>query len=436
MAPAGDHHPVAVWPRRRRVSVAVGLIGITLALSAWAVVLMGQQLRARTAASEINEGLWGPFELERQLLLTELCLARHVGAGWEPDRTSGCAVADWQLARDLVLARLQVLDDLQRDNPSFDAAQRQLLAQLRTALAPLATLEHPPRGAAAARLADTLAAQRQQAHALINARRLTANLARQQVMRDVQVLSLAMGAQLLSLAGVSLGLYWQLGRAQREAQRAWQQEQALLLLRERTRLARDMHDGLGHALTCLVLQAERLRSAPPRGAAQDDALAQLSQLARRAQQEAQRAVHALQERQLQAVLDDLPALLAPLQVQIALRGAPTWLDVARDAALARVIQEATTNIRKHADASAVQIDLWLTPQGGARLRVQDNGRGWDGRLPERQGTGLRSMAARLQALGGTLSIKSHAGGGVTLEATLPPGQAVAEEEDHARSDGR
>jgi signal transduction histidine kinase len=89
------------------------------------------------------------------------------------------------------------------------------------------------------------------------------------------------------------------------------------------------------------------------------------------------------------------------------------------ASLFHIAQEALVNARRHARATAVRVELGRLG-GELRLRVQDNGAGFDtgAPLPEAH-NGLRNMAARARAAGGTLNVESTPGSGTVVEVTVP-----------------
>jgi signal transduction histidine kinase len=97
------------------------------------------------------------------------------------------------------------------------------------------------------------------------------------------------------------------------------------------------------------------------------------------------------------------------------RATPTKVEVV----LLRAAQEALANVRKHAQARAVAVTLEYTPET-AGLTVRDDGAGFDPSATE--GYGLRGMRARVEQVGGTLTLTSPPGGGTVLEAVVPTGQ--------------
>jgi signal transduction histidine kinase len=173
---------------------------------------------------------------------------------------------------------------------------------------------------------------------------------------------------------------------------------------ERRRLVRDIHDGAQQRLISLLLRLERGETA------------EAAQEARRAIEEL-RALAAgihpavLTDRGLAAALEDLTAD-APLPVELDVDEARSEPDV--EAAAYFVIAEALANVAKHAGATHARV----TVRAGTELRigVADDGRG--GADPAK-GSGLRGLADRVAALGGSLAVESAERGGTVIRATLP-----------------
>lgn len=203
---------------------------------------------------------------------------------------------------------------------------------------------------------------------------------------------------------------------------------AQMVVEERSRLAREIHDTIAQGLAGVVIQLETAENAIHEP---DEALARLRrarELARESLNEARRSVWnmrplAVAEAGIISAIQGLVEALASQGFQIACQIDPD-LVLAPDAedVLFRVCQEALFNIRKHSGASAVSVSL--TADGaGAVLRVTDDGQGFD---PSRQtgpgpsgGFGIWSMQGRLERLGGRLSIESQPGAGTTLTARVP-----------------
>lgn len=229
-----------------------------------------------------------------------------------------------------------------------------------------------------------------------------------------------------------------LARANMELQKYAAQAELLAVLKERARLARDIHDTVGHALTSVILQI---------GAAQECAFAQARRLGQGLPPDSAAATE-LDERlasarqtareglvQIRASIKDLatPSIEMP-------RGPDLWSNVARafskatgvrvvenfgedlagldeglDEAVFRIIQECMTNAVRHGDARDIEIAIKKI-DGCLCVRVCDNGRGAESVVP---GQGLRGMRERVEALGGKLEWRSRYGYGFDLGADLP-----------------
>jgi DNA-binding NarL/FixJ family response regulator/signal transduction histidine kinase len=215
-----------------------------------------------------------------------------------------------------------------------------------------------------------------------------------------------------------------------EHQRLDQEANALAIVEERNRLAREIHDTLAHSLTSIIINLESLKPyAVGRSQADEDVLAETEEMARSALMEARHSVLGLQPTPLQhqslraALMSELARLAkrAGLVTQFYIHGIerPLTPDVA--SALFRVAQEAFHNIEKHAAARHVILGLAFEADVVV-LTVEDDGIGFepDTDVPDQaDGFGLVSMAGRARTLGGELLITSHPGHGTAVRAVLP-----------------
>jgi signal transduction histidine kinase len=192
---------------------------------------------------------------------------------------------------------------------------------------------------------------------------------------------------------------------------------------ERKRLARELHDETGQALTAILLALGTVRDATP------------DELERTLEGVRQMAVSALEDvRQLAfdlrpKALDDfgLAAALERLAERIRTQAEihidvevslPGRLEAEVETTAYRIVQEALTNIVKHAGARRVAIVL--AQRGGTlSVIVEDDGNGFDGRMQRDGGFGLVAMRERLALIDGRLEIESAAGAGTTLRSTIP-----------------
>jgi two-component system sensor histidine kinase DesK len=189
---------------------------------------------------------------------------------------------------------------------------------------------------------------------------------------------------------------------------------------ERERIARDLHDLLGHTLSVIVRKAElasKLAERDPARAAQE--IREVEKISRQALAEVRSAVRGYRSEGLAAELAAARAALEAAGVELEARVEPGPLEPAEEAALALVLREGVTNVIRHAAARRCWVRLERAGQG-LRLEVRDDGRG--GAAPE--GSGLRGMRERLGELGGALQADGR--DGMRLCATLP-GKAQARE---------
>jgi signal transduction histidine kinase/ligand-binding sensor domain-containing protein len=207
-----------------------------------------------------------------------------------------------------------------------------------------------------------------------------------------------------------------------------------LLLAERNRIAREIHDVLAQGMTGAALQLDGATVAletEPREAVPH--LERARELLRGAMAAARRSVWNLRAAELErkdlgAALHDLAARLASAQgprIEVQVRGLAGSLPEAVEENLFRLAQEAVTNALKHAAAGLVTVDLEIG-RSRAVLRVRDDGRGLS---PSPSGPephfGLSVMRERAEALGGTLVLGAAPGGGTLVEATVPlPGRVA------------
>jgi len=194
---------------------------------------------------------------------------------------------------------------------------------------------------------------------------------------------------------------------------------------ERNRLAREIHDGLGHHLTVVEMQVRAARAvlSSDRERA-DELLAKAEDQARAALADVRRSVGALREpwESVTAALRALTAESAGVTASLEVRGEPRTLPADAERALYRAAQEALTNVRKHAGVDCARVLLDYSDESVVRLRVEDDGRGFDGGGPDGQprgGFGLTGVRERVGQLGGTVEVASAPGRGVTMTVKLP-----------------
>ena len=201
------------------------------------------------------------------------------------------------------------------------------------------------------------------------------------------------------------------------------QAEELATTQERNRVARDIHDGLGHHLTVVQMQVQAARAVLASDPARADAvLAKAQQQSSEALTEVRRSVATLREPRavpplgdaLKALAEDASASGVPTELHVTGTGRPLGVDA--EESLFRAAQEGLTNIRKHADAGRARLVLAYRAEGTVRLEVCDDGRG---ATIVGDGFGLIGLRERAERLGGTVDIESAPGGGTTLRVEVP-----------------
>lgn len=196
-----------------------------------------------------------------------------------------------------------------------------------------------------------------------------------------------------------------------------QQSEELAIARERNRLARDIHDGLGHHLTVLHIQLQAARAvlrADPDKA--ELALSTAASVTRDALADVRHSVSALRVMN-GTLLDALAALAhdADPRVHFQLLGAPRPLPAAVEHALYRAAQEGLTNARKYACARRVELTLTYHASH-VNLQIADDGVGAEG---VNGGHGLPGLRERFAPLGGEVRIQTAPGQGFSLLVGVP-----------------
>ena len=186
----------------------------------------------------------------------------------------------------------------------------------------------------------------------------------------------------------------------------------LALVAERDRVARDVHDVLGHSLTALSIKAElaaRLIDVDPARARVE--LESIQETARQALAEVRSTVGGLRAANLEAELAAAPSVLADAGIETRLVGTVADTDPRHRTLLAWVLRESVTNVVRHAGASTVSIEL--SPTG---LVVADDGVGFEA-TDGHDGHGLLGMRERVSAAGGSLHLSGTPG--TRVEVVLP-----------------
>lgn len=238
--------------------------------------------------------------------------------------------------------------------------------------------------------------------------------------------------RLLGAFAVLALLAWLIARRlQRKLERRVQElEREKALEAERARIARDLHDELGGSITGINLLVMRLLDPQPRNVS--GLSAQLAERVRRLALELDRVVWSVSPKN--STLDRLALfieryavnLLEAAAIQCRVQGAagipPIPFPPQSQHHILAAVKEAVANAAKHSKASEVRVGISLKA-GMFEVLVQDNGTGFDTESASHsERNGLNNMKARMQELGGTLSIRSGAGAGTEIRLSLPLAQ--------------
>ncbi len=210
-----------------------------------------------------------------------------------------------------------------------------------------------------------------------------------------------------------------------------EQVEELATAKERNRLAREIHDGLGHYLTIINVQLEKALSYRDRSPEEEEqAVRDAKRLASEALQDVRHSVSALRATDEAFVFAPAVHALgerlrsAQLEVEIQVEGEEEGYSQQALMAMFRVAQEGFTNIQKYAHVPKAQLEVHFG-EASASLRLSDDGLGFEvaqlsALRPGREGSyGLQGVRERLELLGGTVQVDSSPGQGTSLYATVP-----------------
>ncbi|MBY8877039.1 sensor histidine kinase [Actinacidiphila acidipaludis] len=221
------------------------------------------------------------------------------------------------------------------------------------------------------------------------------------------------------LGGFAMVGVKQLVRTMRELREARETVAQLAATEERLRLARDLHDLLGHSLSLITLKSELAgRMLPDRPDDAAEQVADIEKVSRQALVDVREAVSGYRRPTLTAELAGARTALASAGVtaRVHADGPPPGLAPEAEGALAWALREAVTNVVRHSGAATCVVAL-ETAGGLATLTVSDDGRGPGDDLEP--GNGLTGLTERLILAGGTLRTDRSGDGGFVLRASVP-----------------
>jgi len=231
----------------------------------------------------------------------------------------------------------------------------------------------------------------------------------------------------VTVATISLTLFSlsAFGRANRELRAAREELAELAVGEERNRIARDLHDTLGHSLSLIALKSELARRLlpddPARAAAE---IADVEHVAREALASVRETVSGYRQPTLAIELAGARAALAAAGIVGDVEPAPDGLPRDVDAVLGWAVREGVTNVLRHSDAARARIRVVVDDHVQA-VEVEDDGFGPDGAASEGRpaggpaGTGIAGLRERAATLGGSLEAGPLPGRGFRLRVAVP-----------------
>jgi two-component system sensor histidine kinase DesK len=229
------------------------------------------------------------------------------------------------------------------------------------------------------------------------------------------------------LIGAGNVFFAERNRINRKLRKANEEVEHLAKVAERERIARDLHDVLGHTLSVITLKSElagKLIDRDPQRAGKE--IREVEEISRKALSDVRDAIRGYRSQGLAAELAQAKATLETAGLTVQCDAATTVkLPAMQESVLSLAVREAVTNVVRHAHASTCRMRL-EQQNGNCRLEIQDDGRG----ISNGEGNGLRGMRERVEMLGGTLRRSTESG--TTLTITLPLKAVLAKTEgsDH------
>jgi len=227
------------------------------------------------------------------------------------------------------------------------------------------------------------------------------------------------------VVGASNIHFAQRNRTNRKLLRAHEEIEHIAKVAERERIARDLHDVLGHTLSVIILKSElagKLMDRDPQRAGNE--IREVEQISRQALSEVRDAIRGYRSRGLEAELAQAKSTLETAGLAVKCETPRVALPALHESVLSMAVREAVTNVVRHAHARTCTLRL-EQQNGSCHLEIEDDGCGGF----HNEGNGLRGMRERVEMLGGTLTRDSQAG---TRLAIILPLKEVTEPEDCAK----
>lgn len=213
-------------------------------------------------------------------------------------------------------------------------------------------------------------------------------------------------------------------RMNRKLRKANEEIEHLAKVAERERIARDLHDVLGHTLSVITLKSElagKLMERDPERAGKE--IREVEQISRQALSDVRDAIRGYRAKGLAAELAQAKATLETAGLTVQCDAASSLrIPAVQESVLSLAVREGVTNVVRHAQARTCRLRL-EQENGSCRLEIADDGQGF----ASVEGNGLRGMRERVEMLGGTLQRANRSG--TTLVITLPLKEIAATENE-------
>jgi len=213
--------------------------------------------------------------------------------------------------------------------------------------------------------------------------------------------------------GVGNIFFAQRDRAEEKLRRANEEIEHLAKVAERERIARDLHDVLGHTLSLITLKSElagKLFDCDPAQAKNE--IGEIELTARQALSDVRQAITGYRAKGIGEELRQAASALETAGVKVEVKSSLLKLPPTEESVLALILREAVTNVVRHANARNCSVHVFQE-NGHCCLEVRDDGRGGY----QLEGNGLRGMRERVEAMGGQLARDTN--DGTKLVVTLP-----------------
>jgi two-component system sensor histidine kinase DesK len=214
-------------------------------------------------------------------------------------------------------------------------------------------------------------------------------------------------------------------RMNQKLRKASEEIEHLAKVAERERIARDLHDVLGHTLSVITLKSElagKLMDRDPERAAKE--IREVEEISRQALSDVRDAIRGYRSKGLVAELAQAKSTLETAGLVVQCDAATTMqLAAVHESVLSLAVREGVTNVVRHAQARTCRLRI-AQDNGTCRLEIADDGQGFS----SMEGNGLRGMRERVEMLGGTLERTNKSG--TTLIITLPLKETRAPAREH------